>query len=110
MLSQRSAWCINIRPLLRLSRKTIVRCQKTEYALVSSLERDPLLAEKIKRLRTVPGVGPITAPTWALDPGQVLKVVATDRGSVAERQRPDQCLRNLVAGVLALRQWFGLWG
>ena len=27
----------NIRPLLRLSRETIVRCQKTEYALVSSL-------------------------------------------------------------------------
>src|SRR6202790_1084436 len=26
----------NIRPLLRLSRETIVRCQKTEYALVSS--------------------------------------------------------------------------
>jgi len=41
----------NIRPLLRLSRETIVRCQKTEYALVSSLQRDPLLAERIKRLR-----------------------------------------------------------
>ena len=27
----------SIRPLLRLSRETIVRCQKTEYALVSSL-------------------------------------------------------------------------
>ncbi len=31
----------NIRPLLRLSRETIVRCQRTEYALVSSLQRDP---------------------------------------------------------------------
>ena len=61
----------NIRPLLRLSRDTIVRCQKTEYALVSSLERDPLLAERIKRLRTVPGVGPITALTWALEIGDV---------------------------------------
>src|SRR5262252_937053 len=61
----------NIRPLLRLSRETIVRCQKTEYALVSSLERDPLLAERIKRLRTVPGVGPITALTWALEIGDV---------------------------------------
>ena len=53
----------NIRPLLRLSRESIVRCQRTEYALVSSLERDPLLAERIKRLRTVPGVGIITALT-----------------------------------------------
>src|SRR5499427_6979371 len=61
----------SIRPLLRLSRETIVRCQKTEYALVSSLERDPLLAERLKRLRTVPGVGPITALTWALEIGDV---------------------------------------
>src|SRR5499427_7922945 len=61
----------SIRPLLKLSRETIVRCQKTEYALVSSLQRDPLLAERIKRLRTVPGVGPITALTWALEIGDV---------------------------------------
>ena len=61
----------NIRPLLRLSRETIVRCQRTEYALVSSLQRDPLLAARLKRLRTVPGVGPITALTWALEIGDV---------------------------------------
>src|SRR6478672_2392581 len=61
----------SIRPLLRVSRDSIVRLQKTEYALVSSLQRDPLLAERIKRLRTVPGVGPITALTWALEMGEV---------------------------------------
>jgi hypothetical protein len=61
----------NIRPLLRLSRETIVRCQRTDYALVSSLNRDPLLAERLKRLRTIPGVGPITALTWALEIGDV---------------------------------------
>ena len=61
----------NIRPLLRLSRETIVRCQKTEHALVSSLERDPLLAKRIERLKTVPGVGIITALTWALEIGDV---------------------------------------
>ena len=63
----------SIQPLLRLSRETVVRCQKTEYALVSSLQRDPLLAERIKRLRTVPGVGPITALTWALEIGDVAR-------------------------------------
>jgi transposase len=63
----------NIRPLLRLSRETIVRCQRTDYALVSSLQRDPLLAERLKRLRTVPGVGPITALTWALEVGDVTR-------------------------------------
>ena len=53
--------------MLSLSRETIERCQKTEYALVSSLQRDPMLADRIKRLRTVPGVGPTTALTWALE-------------------------------------------
>jgi len=61
----------SIRPLLKLSRETIVRLQKTDYALVSSLQRDPLLADRIRRLRTVPGVGPITALTWALEIGDV---------------------------------------
>jgi transposase len=60
-----------IRPLLMLSRETIELCQKTEYALVSSLPRDPMLADRITRLRTVPGVGPITALTWALEIGDV---------------------------------------
>jgi transposase len=59
----------SIRPLLKLSREHIVRAQKLEYALVSSLERDPLLAERLERLRTVPGVGPITALTWTLEIG-----------------------------------------
>src|SRR5277367_1349148 len=59
----------SIRPLLKLSREMISRSQKLEYALVSSLERDPLLQERLRRLRTVPGVGPITALTWALEIG-----------------------------------------
>jgi transposase len=62
-----------LRPLLRLSRETIVRLQKTEYGLVSSLARDPLLAARVKRLRTVPGVGPISALTWALEIGDVTR-------------------------------------
>ena len=48
----------SIRPLLKLSREHILRAQKLDYALVGSLERDPLLAERLKRLRTVPGVDP----------------------------------------------------
>ena len=73
LLSNKDEVHESIRPLLRLSRETIVRLQKTEYALVSSLQRDPLLAERIKRLRTVPGVGPITALTWALEIGDVTR-------------------------------------
>ena len=44
----------SIRPLLKLSRETINRTQKLDYALLSSLERDPMLAERLERLRTVP--------------------------------------------------------
>jgi hypothetical protein len=47
----------SIRPLLKFSRETIVRSQKLDYALVSSLERDPLLGERLERLRTIPGSG-----------------------------------------------------
>jgi transposase len=57
--------------LLRLCRETMVRLQKTESALVRSLERDPLLLERVERLMTIPSVGPITALTWALEVGDV---------------------------------------
>src|ERR1700739_4560769 len=63
----------SIRPLLKLSREMIGRSQKLEYALVSSLERDPVLKERITRLRTVPGVGPVTALTWTLEIGDITR-------------------------------------
>jgi transposase len=58
-----------LRPLLRLCRETVVRLQKTESALVRSLERDSLLIDRVERLMTIPSVGPITALTWALEVG-----------------------------------------
>jgi transposase len=57
--------------LLRLCRETVVRLQKTESALVRSLERDALLLERVERLMSIPAVGPITALTWALEIGDV---------------------------------------
>ncbi len=55
--------------LLRLCRETVVRLQRTESALVRSLERDSLLLDRVERLMTIPAVGPITALTWALEVG-----------------------------------------
>src|SRR6266852_3678770 len=55
--------------LLRLCRETVVRLQRTESALVRSLERDSLLMDRVERLMTIPAVGPITALTWALEVG-----------------------------------------
>jgi transposase len=69
LLSSNEEVIDSIRPLLKLSRETINRSQKLDRALTSSLERDPLLSERLRRLRTIPGVGPITALTWALEIG-----------------------------------------
>src|ERR1700758_1116412 len=60
-----------LRALLRLCRETVVRLQKTESALVRSLESDALLIDRVERLMTIPAVGPITALTWALEVGDV---------------------------------------
>jgi transposase len=41
----------SIRPLLRLSRDSMTRLQRIEAALIRSLQRDPLLAERVHKSR-----------------------------------------------------------
>jgi len=60
-----------LRSLLRQCRETVVRLSKTESALIRSLEHDRFLAERVERLMSIPAIGPITAPTWALEIGEV---------------------------------------
>jgi transposase len=60
-----------LRALLRPCREMVVRLGKTENALIRSLQRDRLLAERVDRLMSIPGIGPITALTWALEIGEV---------------------------------------
>ena len=59
----------SIRPLLKFCRERIEHAKELDYRLVGSLERDPMLKARLERLRTVPGVGAITALTWALEIG-----------------------------------------
>ena len=59
----------SIRPLLRMRREHIDRAIQLDRILLKSLEQDPLLIDRLERLRTIPGVGPITALTWALEVG-----------------------------------------
>ena len=59
----------SIRPLLRMCREHIDRAIQLDRVLLKSLEQDPLLIDRLERLRTIPGVGPITALTWALEVG-----------------------------------------
>jgi transposase len=93
----------SIRPLLKLSRETITRSQKLDYELVSSLERDPLLAERLERLRTVPGVGPITALTWALEIGDVSRFESIKQAISycglcgAEKSSADKVMRTPIS-------------
>src|ERR1700674_4152060 len=93
----------SIRPLLKLSRETINRSQKLDYALVSSLERDPLLKERLERLKTVPGVGPITALTWVLEIGDVARFQSIKQAISycglcgAEKSSADKVLRTPIS-------------
>ena len=43
-----------------------MRLEKTEPALIRSLQQDRLLAEGVERLMGIPAIGPITAPTYLL--------------------------------------------
>jgi transposase len=93
----------SIRPLLRLSREHIVRAQRLDYALVSSLERDPLLSERLTRLRTVPGVGPITALSWALKIGDFTRFRSVKQAisycglCSAEKSSADKVMRTPIS-------------
>jgi transposase len=58
-------------PLLKLTREMIERTQKTERALLRSLEADPLLVARVDRLMTIPAIGHVTALTWVLEVGEV---------------------------------------
>ena len=61
----------HLKPLLKIGRETVERATKTEMALVRSLSKDPELAQRMERLTSIPGVGPITALSWALEIGEV---------------------------------------
>jgi transposase len=89
----------SIRPLLRLGREHILRGQRLDRALISSLERDSLLSERLRRLRTIPGVGSITALTWALEIGDytrfqsVKEAISYCGPCSAEKSSADKVMR-----------------
>jgi len=93
----------SIRPLLRLSHEAIRRLDKTETALIRSLERDPVLAERIKNLKTIPGIGVITALTWALEMDDVSRFRSVKQAISYcglcgdERSSADKALRTPIS-------------
>src|SRR5712691_11312394 len=57
--------------LLQLSRSTIETLSGMERQLMRALEQDALLAARVERLETIPGVGRVLALTWALEIGEI---------------------------------------
>jgi transposase len=57
--------------LLKLSRSTIETLSSMDRQLLRMLQRDGVLAARVERLMTIPGVGPVVALTWALEMGEI---------------------------------------
>src|ERR1700716_581606 len=65
--------------LLQLSRSTIEVLTGMERQLMTALERDALLATRVERLESIPGVGRVLALTWALEIGEVSRFSAVKK-------------------------------
>jgi len=93
----------SIRPLLKLCREHIDRAIKLDTALLRSLEQDPLLSDRLRRLRTIPGVGPITALTWALEVGDTSRFRSIKQAisycglCSAEKSSADKVMRTPIS-------------
>jgi transposase len=60
-----------LKPLLKIGRETVDRAATTEKTLLRALQLDPALADRVERLTTIPGIGLVTALSWALEIGEV---------------------------------------
>jgi transposase len=59
----------SVKDLLRLSRGAMEMFQATQKRLIQHLLANPTLSQRVERLASIPGVGEITALTWALEVG-----------------------------------------
>jgi transposase len=80
-----------VRELLRYSRASLEMFQATQRSLLKGLGANPELAERVRLLQTIPGVGEITALSWALEIGDPHRFRSADRamsycGLVAAQQ------------------------
>ena len=57
----------SVKDLLRMSRGTMEMFESTQKQIVKRLLREPALQQRVERLKSIRGVGAITALTWALE-------------------------------------------
>jgi transposase len=59
----------SVKDLLRLSRGALEMFEATQQQLLARLQKHPQLAERVERLKSIRGVGDVTALSWALEIG-----------------------------------------
>lgn len=57
----------SVKDLLRMSRSTMEMFESTQKQIVKRLLSEPALQQRVERLKSIRGVGAITALTWALE-------------------------------------------
>lgn len=68
-----------VRDLLRRSRGNLELFETTQRTLLNGLSANPTLAGRVRLLETIPGVGQVTALTWALEIGDPHRFRSADR-------------------------------
>jgi transposase len=69
----------SVKDLLRLSRGALETFQATQQRLLMTLAEHPQLLERVKRLKSIRGVGNVTALTWALEIGDPHRFRSIDK-------------------------------
>jgi len=59
----------SVKELLQMTHGNMAIFDAAQKRLVTELQNHPEIRERVERLMTIPGVGPITALTWALEIG-----------------------------------------
>jgi transposase len=61
----------SVKDMLQFNRAMLEVFQSTQMRLLRELKKNPLLRERVGRLVSIPGVGPVLALTWVLEIGEV---------------------------------------
>lgn len=70
LLDEEAHIAADLQQLLNFNRTQIGTLQAMDEFLIAGLLQAPLLRERVAQLRTLAGVGEITALTWALETGE----------------------------------------
>lgn len=70
LLEENAARIADLKLLLEFNRSQIERLEQMDQLIVRQLVRAPLLKQRIERLKSIAGVGDVTALTWAVEVGE----------------------------------------